>query len=80
MKSHLPDHPQIYVPIRLRCNHVITYTYHTRLYIAVQVLGRYQTASTKVSINFHSQWSTYFVDRTNTSSDKHAFGWLTSKH
>lgn len=54
MKSHLPDNPQIYVPIRLSCNHEITYTCHMRLHTAMQVLEGHQAALAKVSNSFQS--------------------------
>lgn len=57
MKSHLPYHPQIYVPVRLRCNHEITYTYHMTLHTTGQVLGRHQVALENVSNSFQSWWS-----------------------
>lgn len=37
MKNRLPDHPQIHVPIRLRCNPEITYTHHMRLHTIISV-------------------------------------------
>ena len=49
MKRHLSGHPQIYVPIRLRCSHEITYACHMRLHTTKKVLGRHQTSLARVS-------------------------------
>ena len=51
MKNHLPDQPQIHVPIRLNCNHEVTYTHHMRLHTTIQVLGRYQAALANMSFS-----------------------------
>lgn len=64
MKSHLPDHSQIYVPIRLRCNHEISYKHYMRVHM--QVLWRHQAAFAKVSNDFQCQCSCRcFLDRIN---------------
>lgn len=66
MKSHLPDHPKIYVPISLICNHEITYTHYMRLHITIQVLMRNQGALTKLNRIFQSLWSgRHCLDRIN---------------
>ena len=56
MRSRLPDHPRIYVPIILRCNCEITYTKHMRLHTTMPVLGRH-----------HNYFCTYeTTDRNNS--------------
>ena len=80
LKSYLPDHLQIHVPIRWRCNHEITYTHHMRLHTTMQVLGRHQAASLKMSKRFQSQWSCRpCLDRINPPSVNHVSGGLTSE-
>lgn len=39
MRSYLPDHSQIYVPLSLRYNYEITHTHHLKLQIIVQKGG-----------------------------------------
>lgn len=66
MKSHLLDHPKMYVPISLICNHEISYTHYMRLHITMQVLTRNQGALTKVNRIFQSLWSCrHCLDRIN---------------
>lgn len=70
MKTHLPDHQQIYVPTRLRCNHEIAYTHNLRLETTMQLLGRHQAA---LAINDFA-WTRI------TSSENHSSDGLTSEH
>ena len=52
MKKYLPPHPQTYVPIRLNCNHEITYVHHMRLHATEQVFWRHYTALVNVIKSF----------------------------
>lgn len=65
MRSHLPDHPQMYVPIGLRCNREIMYTHHMRVHTTMKVLGRHQGALAKVSKFPESVVLQTFLDRIN---------------
>ena len=57
MRSHLPDHPWIYVPIRLRCSCGIIHRYHIKLHTSVQILRRHRSCFSKCEI---TDWSDSF--------------------